>query len=469
MERLQHLVQCLKPSEVQFVRDFYRVKYKDHHHKRSKLFELLIESKVDSNAQACQVLYESKNDSAFSHLKKSLEEDLLNFILLAPTDDQNSADGSGNEIKCRRTFLQGKILLARGMKANGISLLQKTSKLAERYEFPDLNLAACDMLRKYQGISKHKYYNDTIHKAFKLFGKILKAKEINYNTGGILVNGNESNPQISGAALRKLSDRFQPEESKRAYFWYEMALIEHFIKEQNYRAANNFAQQLIEYMDLDSVLNCAVKKSQVLLKLAETYVQLGAYQQALAPAKFAMELQANNSSICSKALQLQFYAYLHQVEYTKAEAILQKALVRNDLSGTHNWAVLEAGLYFSLGNYAQVGKTLNQTNCRKDQSNCVSLRIRLLELLNILELQDYDWFEYKIDTFRKKIRTLKSTVCPRLPQIYHLLKWLMRHNYQYQHTALKQDEHLSQLHNLHWDPMGYELINFGDWLQSKAH
>ena len=110
-------------------------------------------------------------------------------MLLGPVTLDKASDEFNEELNCRKALMQGKILISRGIYDTGISLIKKTSKLAEKYEFPDLKLAAFDILRKYDkttsGPSRSKYYSQQMDSAFNMFGKILRAKEINYQVTNV--------------------------------------------------------------------------------------------------------------------------------------------------------------------------------------------------------------------------------------------------------------------------------------------
>ena len=79
MEKLQRLINSLKPSEIQLIEDFYKAKYNGNtaDNKRLQLFQLIAKGKVSSNEEAAQLLYHQKRNSALSHLKKRVEEIFL--------------------------------------------------------------------------------------------------------------------------------------------------------------------------------------------------------------------------------------------------------------------------------------------------------------------------------------------------------------------------------------------------------
>ncbi len=465
---------CLKPGEIQFVKDFYKVKFNSQRNKRLQLFELILKNQARNNQEACQKIYHHKADSAFCHLKKRLEEDLLNFILLASPSRSDQDQSSKEEIQCGKTLLQSKILLSRGVQDQGISLLQKTSKLADKYEFPGHKLAAFDILRKYQGIKPglktRKYYSDHINKAFDTFRKILKAKEVKYATQESNNQNNFDSKKFKKNKLELMSNQYDPAGSKRAYFWYEMAIIEHYFGEHNFQAAKSFTMHLIKYIKSEPVLDSSAKKAEVYLKLAESYIQLGEYDRAVNPANKALSLYTAGQREYLGALRVLFFANFRNGDFNDAGHVVNLATNHEHQTSqfSQKWLLYQAALKFSMGEHREVGKKLNcvrQLN-RADTAWCMGHR--LLELLNILELQDYDWFEYKIESFRKKLFSVKSGICSRLPKIYVLLKTLVSTNYHYHEAAEIQRDTLVVLQDCPWNPMGYELIKVDQWLICKA-
>lgn len=64
----------------------------------------------------------------------------------------------------------------------------------------------------------------------------------------------------------------------------------------------------------------------------------------------------------------------------------------------------------------------------------LNLSAKLFELLNILELEDYDWFEYKIQAYRKRLERFGIQKIQRIKMLYDLLCTLRRTTYNYKET-----------------------------------
>lgn len=477
LETLIHLVKCLKPNEIQFIKDFYKTKYNRTDNKRLRLFEIILKYQPLDNQKACRLLYKGDRPSAFCHLKKKLHEDLLNFILLNSQTGHDATYQQNEEILCRKTLLQGKILVSRGIYDQGIELLKEAGKIAERFEFPDLKLAAFDILRGYRnyakGLNSRKYYNDQMDKALHNFEKILKAREIKFSGQFSIrhpstdeLNTNSAHPDISNGCV--LSD------SKRAYFWSQMNVINHCIQNRFFQEAKIKVNQLADLLTTEPALDCSSYHAEVYQLQARVNMYLSQYTAAILPARKSLELFGDGTYEHLQAITILFFAYYRSQYFQHAEEIITFAQHNNynQLRLTQPWGLLKAALKFSYGNHLEAGKILNQDKDIKDCDKSWAIGQRLLELLNILELKDYDWFEYKIESFRKKLAVLKALQCQRLSTIYEILKTLRHTSFNFEETVNIHRKNLSLINSTdaacYWDPMGYEMVHVGRWMEKKV-
>ncbi len=477
MENLRHLIKCLKPSEVQFIKSFYQTKFNGCCNKRLQLFKLILADKIQDNQQAAKLLYAQESDSALCHLKKRLEEDILNFMLVLPANEEDSEIAT-EELQCRKLQLQGKILISRGLHEEGISLLKKTSILADKYEFPDIKLSSDDTLRSYQnsvdGLRTLNQYNTLISNSFDTLKKILNAKKLNHNLMAASKSERsrhnyEKEAQVS---LNQLKNENTKKGSKNAVFLYKMTLLESNIQKKDFDTAKEFAQELLELLDHEPSLHSTARCAEINLKLAEINVHLRDYEHALEPAHSALSLTSRYHLLCP--LQVMFFIYFRNQNYAEAEHICNRALnhpqINKYLKG--RWNLLQAALNFSQRNYQLTNQTLRWATPLNTQESLWPLGQKLLEMLNTLELQDYDWFEFKFETFRKKASQFKSETTERVKLICWLFRALMKNNFNYKALLQQENDRLRLLKGdqaaLYWNPMGWELINIYDWMIFKA-
>ena len=92
-------------------------------------------------------------------------------------------------------------------------------------------------------------------------------------------------------------------------------------------------------------------------------------------------------------------------------------------------------------------------------------------MLCIIELKNYDWLEYRTETFRKLLSTVRTKNIARPKIILKLLKALIKENYDFKAVTNLQKENLNLLKkgesDYRWDPDGYEIIRFDTWWMEK--
>jgi tetratricopeptide (TPR) repeat protein len=469
MKDLRCLIAELKPHEIRFIQSYYNP-----NSKRLKLLDLLLTDKVGSNKQTAMLIYGQENNSAFCHLKKRLKEDILNFMLLLPADKEKTQIAV-EELACLKLLLQGKILLSRGIHKIGTELLEKTSRMAEMYEFPDIKLSSDDTLRSYQssvgGQKRMGHYDKLITNSFDSLKQIMNAKRLNQNVSVAPCPPLQSINQWekrAEASLKKLNDEEGKYTSRKAFFLHKMTLLESSLQKSEFTKAKTIAQELFRYLDEEPLLQSTPRVAEVNLKLAEINLQLRDYQNAIAPAYHTLSVSLSQDRLYP--LQVLFFAYLRNRNFTEAENLCQEALNFPDTNQCllGKWKLFKAALHFSQQDYQQTIKQLSTAKLNSKLSFW-SLGQKLLEVLATLEMQDYDWFEYKFDAFRRKASRFDID---RLTAICELFRILIRVDFDYDKVAHQKDGPCHRLKGsssfLGWNPMGWELVNVYDWIMSKA-
>ena len=471
MEKLHRLIKSLKPSEVQLIEYFYKAKYNGNaaDNKRLQLFKLLAEGKVKNNEEAARLLYHKKCDSALSHLKKRVEEDILNFLLI-DFSDCGLSEATREELHCNKMLLQGKMLLAKGIWEEGLSLLKKTSHLSEKYEFPDIKLASDDILRTYSS-KNYQHYNRHIEKCLRDYQKMLKAKGISLTFDRKFGVHKNEKPAESGFS-EQMGEKNQ-DKSKKVIYWNKMALLQYYKNEHDFEHAKKYALELLENLRAEPKVFSDFTCAQVHLELAKILIYLKDYLTALLHAESAINLFAYSSVEYVQGLQVCYFANFRSGDISKAEATVEIALKHPLVNHTlkRTWILLSAALMFVQQRFSVVNRMLYTHHTGKNDATW-EVGSKILEMLNILETEDFDWFEFKIESLRKKVHSLRDNSYERFKIFYRILKTLARYNYDYQETLSIEKQNLDLLlgskPSLSWDPMGYELINTRDWLLNKV-
>jgi tetratricopeptide (TPR) repeat protein len=474
MEKLIRLIQCLKPGAVQWVEDFYKARCNGDatDNKRLQLFRLLAEGKVHTNEEAARLLYHQKCNSALSHLKKRLEEDILNFLLF-DLDDCEVSTVTKEELKCNKLLLQGKMLIAKGIWEDGISLLKKTSRISEKFEFPDIKLASDDILRTYSSekleVNHYQRYNEHIDKCLGNYRKLLKAKELSLRFS----HETDRKENLPSTFFSKLNDDKKNIPSKKVIYWNKMALLQFYQKKRDFATAKKYAFELLEYLQMEPQVCSDFKAAHVNLELAKILIYLKDYKNALSYAEQAICLLPYTSIDYLQGLRVLYFANFRCGNIAEAETAVASALKHPETDATlkGKWLMLSAALEFVQRKFCVVNRIL-YTNKAEKNDPVWEVGGKILEMLTILESEDYDWFEFKIESFRKKVQSFRDGSHERLKIFYSILKTLVKTNYDYKETLSSEKQNLELLACdkplLYWDPMGYELIHTGGWLLNKA-
>ena len=455
------LVHNLKAVEIRFINDYYKARSQDNS-KRPDLFNLIVDGTIKSNNDAIREIYSDRPNaaSALSHLKKKLEEDILNVMLIISPDIEASLE-SNKEFQCKKKLLQCELLLARGLKTEGFTLLDKTSKIADKYEFPEINLASYNIKFTYN--DKFKLQNCALHfeNSLSNYRNLLKAKEAFFL-------GDES--YIVTLPEKEISLN----SSKKAHYWNELSIINNLCKQCKFKKAKLRSLNLKKFLNNGTFISSNEKEAKLNMILAEILLNLGEYTEALFFAKNATTKLLPFATNYQDSLLVLFFANLRIGHFQDAEIIYEQAIGHPTLHEAYKnkWILLKGALDFYQKKFRTVYRTVSKCDLKYFENPSWCLCPRFLELLSILELEDYEWYEYRLDCFRKKLSKFKIQIADRVKLVFSLLQSLVKANFNYDLLIIREQNNLNKLKNVipqfNWNPMGYELINIPNWLLKKS-
>lgn len=484
MEKLINLIGSLKPAEIQLIEDFFAIRNNKtlKKNKKLQLFQFILNGKVKNKEDAFKFLFKKKCDSSLCRLKKILQKDILDVIMVSSFSSRQEANHD-EEIECHKFLLQGKILLSRGLPDQGIPILKKVSQIAEKYEFPNIKLASDDILRTYVGLrsgfNSYVSYNRGIQKSFEVYEKILDAKENYLTVIPKLFNDDQSlenkcSKILQPEMLEKMEKGFNNSDSKKVKYWYYMMAIQFYLERKEYAKAKEPADLVDEIINTDPIKFSNREKSQVNIELAKICIHLKEYQKAVKFAEIATKYFNPNTLDFLNALHLLFFAYFRKGDYIQALNIVEEAQRHKHLCTIRIqpavWSIFKAAVFFMQGEFRLSNNViLSQDKWPKERSLWL-VGSKLLELVNILELRDYDWFEFKLESFRKLLSHFDLEQVKRCKIIYNLLRTLIKHCGNFNLAAFQENNHLlllDQKGDLGWDPLGYEVVNISGWFSEK--
>lgn len=474
MEKLKHLIDCLKPHEIQLAEQYFKLKAqgKSVESKKLKLFKLILSGKAKTDEAIASQLYDKKTCSAYSHLKKRVQEDILNLMLLS-SNQQDEEDHIAEEIKCRKLLIQAKMLINRGVIDEGLVMLENLSEKAQSLEFHDIKLAAEDVLRTYSDLRTNRNavrsYDRNINESFNLMRKIFYAKQMNYE-----VRHPEGHSDDHSHTYRMPFRPVRQETdlgSERLNYWYNKLALGNSQQLDNFEQAEKYANILLNNIKHNPKLYSKNEVSDLFLEVSTMYFNKRQYRQATKYATGAIEYCKNHEERKYRAMRIIFLSLFRNGEIDQSWKIVNEVLDHSQQAGMVDqkpiWLLQKATLEFTKQDFSDSVKTLqtgfNQLSGKSDWM----VGYRLMELLNIMELQDYDWLEYKLEAFRKFVYRLHCTSKDRYTAIHKLFKkCLDLHKDTNQlYECLKYAEISNEYQQ--WDPMGAEIINIFGWFKQK--
>ena len=472
MKNLIRLVKTLKTKEIQLLQQLYKNYFREtsREYMGLILFNCILKDKVQNNSDAVKFICPNKHSSVVSQVKKKLECDILNVMLLS-TISENNNQCKTPEFNCHKNLLVSKMLIDRGLTEEAVCVLQVTSLEAEKAELLDVKINCDSMLYSVYHIdSTHNfdfYHKTGANSSIERFSNVLHAQYINH-------------PYMFGRSVYdpQLTSSYNPDEllvemhkttSRKAVYWYSMGIIHYYIQQQDHQHAIIASVDLLNQGKLKVEMSSSQERSEFYLQMSRILLYLGDPYHAIVAAQNCIDDMPPGISNMTLPYQILFRAYLGLRKMDKAMEIINNAFDNKNSTGNLKsvWYIFRAGILFLQNKYKESGQLLisHEQDFNVDQSQ--KTYAMLFELLNILETGDIHWFDYKLEAFRKRFdrHTLKDG--KRIFHIYQMISLIKRNNYQYIIKKKSLVESLHKIPVIQWDPLGNEVIDISDWMRNK--
>jgi pentatricopeptide repeat protein len=476
MKDLARLVNTLKPKEILHIRNIYKNQSRGTSKENMclTLFNCLLNNKVRNNKEAYALICPKKHVSIISQVKKRLESDILNIILVSSITDTNNLQNQCDFV-CQKNLLLGRILIDRGLMNEAMQLLHSTSMEAGKAELHDIKIHCDDILRSAYIEGDFNYttaqFRESADSSMESLSGYQHAKSLNYP---FMYAKTFSDPfESTSIDVEKLTINIKKSTSRKAVYWYNLAIIHHYIQNQENEHARCCALYLFNKSLVNNDMSSAFEKSEFYLQLSRILTYLKEPNDAVQAAKKCIEYLPHGIPEVSLPFQMLIRGYMRVGNLEKAMEVADRALKHENGhpdSRNNIWYLFKAGIFFTMKKYRES----NQILIAHDQhfgDNILQKTFYLLyELINIIELGDFYWFDYKFDSFRKRIQRLTIKENDRIRYLYDLLNLFKRYNFQYRGNLSGQVAiPVVTRHSLSsvWDPLGVEVIDIEEWVLNK--
>lgn len=476
MKDLVRLVKTLKPKEIHHIRTIYKNQSRGSSKENMclTLFNCLLNNKVRNNKEAYTLICPKKHVSIISQVKKRLESDILNIILVSSITDPSNLQNQCDFV-CQKNLLLGRILIDRGLMEEAMQLLHSTSRVAGKAELHDIKIHCDDILRSAYIEGDFEYTSEQLRESADSSLESLSgyqyAKSLNYP---FMYAKTFSDPFESiHIDPEKLTVNIKKSTSRKAIYWYNLAIIHHYIQNQDYEHARCCSLYLLNKSLVNNDMSSAFERSEFYLQLSRILMYLKEPNDAILAAERCIENLPHGIPEVSLPFQMLIRGYMRMGNPEKAMEVADRALKHENGNpdGRYNiWYLFKAGVYFTMKKYRESNQILI-THDQHFGDNMLQKTFYLLyELINIIELGDFYWFDYKFDSFRKRIQRMTIREIDRIRYLYDLLNLLKRYNFQYRgnipgNAAIPDLSRNSPA--AVWDPLGIEVIDIEEWVLNK--
>ncbi len=503
MKSIIKIVNTLKPSEKQFIKNIYNSKVNKDEQKRFKLFLIALEycenkinlpeifsGKTNVELDTFRKLYKSTKDkTAFSHLKSRLKNDILSYLLIHDSSNKkNISPMIKAQLECERITSQGLLLLRRGLYKEAEKELNKALKIAIKYEiFPEI-IRIKTVLRRTTGFregeKKYDEYNKDLNyylKEYTDFIKVQEYYEIVNMSNHFNTNKNEEMLEKSKVFCEEMDKIVTVQSSDNFMFFYYSLKSSHHINLQEFEEAIKLVKKLQDLVANSHSLNMNSNKSGLQMVLSKLLIQTGKYAQAQEEAKKSVNSFRDGMINQLRAMEILFFSYLRANRFDMANETIDSAMKHKQYKSKQGsrtfkarWTFYKVNVLYLLNEKEQASKLLSQnTVLAKDRSGW-ELGHRILELMMRIDENAWDIVAYNKDNFYKLLNSLKKNESNifRALEILNIIRMLAKSRGDFKETSLKVKNSLDLLEKgngkYYWDPTGFEVVRFDSWFRNKV-
>lgn len=481
MKKITQLVNSLSASEVKLIRKYYSISAKIEHNLKIKLFEIALVNKNISDNDAAKLMGKP-NNAAFSMLKSRLQEDIMKILIVEGKDKIFSTKYFKARHKVHFMLLEMDILEDRNLREQATETILKAKRLATKFELVNDLVVINDIILNghtiRQGPGAYKKMRSQgisgLSKADDLFWGTDFFKQSSFPT---LFKANSTNSRIESAkiAIDKLGELSERSDLSRLQYFFLRSKINFNRESQDLQEWKKYALEFLNFIQTNPILNTSDNNGGAHMMIADHYLHTRKYAKAISYSEKGLDFFYKDSPNQIMMYELIFLSYFFNKKYDNANEIV--TYVKNIKSvkpGTFpysKWLFFSATVEFAFKDYKKVLTTLKRQSFLKTDKTGWALGYRILEIMSLVELENYDALPYRLDTFRKQLSKITKENVSRPKLFLQIMNRLIKDNFDFKLVNQKQAESLQLLRDgkekYFWNPRSYEVIRFDEWWDTK--
>lgn len=481
MEKITKLIQALSSREIRLYPKYAAISGKKKNNLKIRLFNISCENPEISDIEAAKLL-DMPNGASFSMLKSRLYNDLLDFMLVI-TDSKSFYNKA---FWIRYSMLKSLMLVYaldnRDLGNNSNYLITKAEQMAKKFDQPTYMVLINEIIlnsKPYlKGPSTSRKVKEAMVQSLDSQSDLINIQNIFKQLISITIyNSNQINAQLNfiESKLQEIEEIYKRNPTPRISFFYFRSKISYFFNIQDFNNLHTYSIKLLHIVESEISIRSNDNLGGALLTLGNSLIYLNKYAESLEALQRGISLffKSSNNEINAKASM--FLSYLRLKDYSACDELVRqvRSLKRIKRGSFHysKWLYLDANIKFIQGDYKTTLQLLDRHSFLKSDRTGWRLGYKILEMMCIVEMGNYDWLPYRIDAFRKLVTDIKKENTARPKIMLKMLKRLIKENFDFDATTAKMQQEFALLQSntgdYFCDILGYEIIRFDEWWASK--
>lgn len=472
----------LRQGEKRLLRHLYTANNNGERRLRLELFELIESGKANSDSDARSILNDAQSGSAYSHLKTRLREDILNVLLLQESPKRIAQPNRAAVLECWKKLAQAYVLIFRGGKQESARILKSAAVLANRYELTAervlIDHVTREALYSFTDVKQLNSINEEIRDGLSVWTDILRSEELSYvMTLPHLYkdSGITEEPGFELRMIEELKTLFQKSNTSRIGFWYYLAYIEYCTNNGEFDQAVKAGLKFLQLVESSPSVRSKNNIAGVNQTLGSTYIELRKFPEAIEHLLEAEKLFPATGFNRLSCLQLLFIASTANEAYDSAFEYSLTAMQHPRISKREHlipqWLFMQACVQFLSGDVDASFKSVNKDGYLLKQQDEWNIQFRLLEMMQLVEMKDEEWLEFKLDATRKFLTRHKQLDTLRVRAAVDIISNLLKKDLDFGELSEKSvqqlDACLEEADGYEWLPAGPELVRFDHWIRKN--
>lgn len=480
MEKITQLVRSLSKREVRLFYKYAALSGKNKYNLKIQLFNFLLEKTEISDEIVAKSL-NIKSAASLSMLKNRLQTDIMKLLVFSGEESRFFSKVLRARYQVNKKLAECYILDNRNLKALSFESARRAELIATKYDLATAKVAINEFLLNSFPMRGPKIFKNIKAKTdAELNNQMdhIKAQDLAKQLTSFVnfeANKIKSKQELGRKAVAELEELVKQNPSDRIKFYYYRSKITYTEDIQDFKTYYETCLTFLDLIKSSPRVNSSDNLGGSYMMLAAGSMHLGHFGDAINQCEIGAPYFFKDSNNDINLKSILFHAYLGAGKIQEAIELIEKlrsikSIKRGSL---HYYKLLyyDANIKFLQGNYSGCMSFLKRHSFLKADKSGWRLGYKVLEMMCIIEMQNYDWLPYRLETFRKLLSDIKTENTARPKLINKLLKRLIKENFNFDKTTEKLQAEFDLLRSntgeYYCYPIGYEVIRFDEWWASK--